>query len=103
MRTVNSSSIAHLYQNPTYVPRVFTDKLFEASVSDISFGGEPDRAIRFVERHQLMKPDVWALFVKQFRTHPEPADKGWRGEYWGKMMRGACWTYKYTKNSVLYA
>ena len=27
---------------------------------------------------------------------------GWRGEYWGKMMRGACITYKYTQSSKLY-
>ena len=27
---------------------------------------------------------------------------GWRGEYWGKMMRGACFTYSYTRNPQLY-
>lgn len=28
-------------------------------------------------------------------------DNGWRGEYWGKMMRGACLTYRYTRNRKL--
>ena len=28
-------------------------------------------------------------------------DNGWRGEYWGKMMRGACLTYRYTRSQKL--
>jgi len=34
----------------------------------------------------------------------EDADKdgGWRGEYWGKCMRGAAFVYSYTKNPELY-
>ncbi len=48
-----------------------------------------------------MRDDLWVRFVQQFR---EDADHegGWRGEYWGKMMRGACFTYSYTKNPELY-
>ena len=30
-------------------------------------------------------------------------DKGWRGEYWGKMMRGAAFVYAYSRDPELYA
>jgi len=66
------------------------------------FYGVMDRQARFIEENQLLfKPD-WELFVKQFRDHSDDADKGWRGEYFGKMMRGASMTYQYTKNEALY-
>jgi DUF1680 family protein len=43
---------------------------------------------------QLTDADLWAKFVELFK-HPgvDDADCGWRCEYWGKMMRGACFTY----------
>lgn len=46
---------------------------------------------------------LWAVFVHQFRIGDvDDRDEGWRGEYWGKMMRGACFTYAYTQNEKLY-
>lgn len=89
--------------NPTYAPRLLTDVLLEADFEELSLGGEPDRAARYIEKLQLLRPELWELFVNQFRTKPDNSDNGWRGEYWGKMMRGACLTYKYTKNPELYA
>ena len=58
--------------------------------------------IHYVEDNQLLNPDQWATFVNQFRTQPDSADNGWRGEFWGKMMRGASITYQYTQNEKLY-
>ena len=43
-----------------------------------------------------------SFFVEQYRTEADIADLGWRGEYWGKMMRGAVLTYAYTKSEKLY-
>jgi DUF1680 family protein len=57
----------------------------------------------FVEREQLLDKSLWDIFVKQFSSKADGADGGWRGEYWGKMMRGACLTYSYTKNPKLYS
>ncbi len=53
---------------------------------------------------QLKDTRVWKKFVELFR-HPgvDDADHGWRCEYWGKMMRGACFTYQVTEDRELYA
>lgn len=40
--------------------------------------------------------------MEQFRTDADVHDAGWRGEYWGKMMRGACFVYDYTRSPALY-
>lgn len=66
------------------------------------FEGIMDRTMRFVEELQLTDVVLWKRFVEQFRLHTDSDDAGWRGEYWGKMMRGACFVYSYTKNEVLY-
>lgn len=53
----------------------------------------------WAETH-LLDPVLWATFVNQFRYHTDTR-RQWRGEYWGKTMRGACMTYSYTKNPEL--
>lgn len=66
------------------------------------FRGVMDYYARFIEENQLLLEEDWHLFVDQFRSGVDDADAGWRGEYFGKMMRGACMTYQYTKNEALY-
>ena len=68
----------------------------------ISFRGTMDYYARFIEENQLLLEEDWHLFVNQFRSGVDDADAGWRGEYFGKMMRGAAMTYRYTKNEKLY-
>ena len=65
------------------------------------YSGFFDKAVKFIEKEQLLRTDLWIRFVQQFK---EDADHegGWRGEYWGKMMRGACFVYAYSRNSELY-
>ncbi len=60
-----------------------------------------DYAFNFVEKTQLLKPELWRRFVDQFRSDAD-FDGGWRGEYWGKMMRGASLVYQYSQNEELY-
>lgn len=55
----------------------------------------------FVEELQLTRDDLWHRFAHQF-DHDADFDAGWRGEFWGKMMRGACFVYSYTHNPKLY-
>ena len=90
-------------ENKTYLPRLTTDVLFEAEAGSFNYSGTYDEATRFVEGHQVKNTRLWKLFVKQFRIQPDSETGGWRGEYWGKMMRGACWIYKYTGDAELYS
>ena len=95
------SIISELYgENTVNIKRVATDKFF-ADGTDCRFEGIIDKTAKFIEDFQLLDGEHWARFVRQFKDHTDGADKGWRGEYWGKMMRGACFTYSYTKNPDL--
>ncbi len=67
------------------------------------YTGETDHYVRFAMEHQLMNADTWKNFVKVFTEDSDDWDKGWRCEYWGKMMRGACLTYMYNKDEGLYS
>lgn len=61
-----------------------------------------DQMIRLVQDGQLKDRSLWQLAAKQFKGTPDDVDLGWRGEYWGKLMRGACQTWQYTKDEELY-
>jgi len=64
--------------------------------------GLTDFYVRFVENFHLQSHDIWSEFVRIFILKGDVEDNGWRGEYWGKMMRGACFCYYYTQNENLY-
>ena len=66
-----------------------------------SFEGFLEENIRFIEDFQLKDKALWKRFSDQFKIHSDD-DNGWRGEYWGKMMRGACYVYSYTQDAELY-
>lgn len=69
--------------------------------SEYKYNNFINDAMIFAEESQLLRPELWRRFVQQFREHSDISN-GWRGEYWGKMMRGACFVYTYTKNKELY-
>ena len=63
-------------------------------MGSLHFTGMFDRAIRFVQERQLKDPAVWKRLAEPFRSgNADDANLAWRGEYWGKMMRGASLTY----------
>lgn len=71
------------------------------------WNGRIHHTMQFVEDFQLLDVEHWKRFVEQFRIHsdcyePYWPTNGWRGEYWGKMMRGASLVYAYSKNEELY-
>jgi len=68
----------------------------------IRLEGLPDFYVRFVENFHLQDRSLWSKFVKVFKLKADTWDNGWRGEFWGKMMRGACLCYQYTQNEKLY-
>lgn len=56
----------------------------------------------FIMQKQLKDKSLWKKFVTVFEQNADIEDRGWRGEYFGKMMRGACLTYRYYPDAELY-
>ncbi len=83
-------------------PRLATDTLFFDPANSYSYLGFVNHTAHHIERVQLTDTTLWNRFVSQFRADSDGEDAGWRGEYWGKMMRGACFVYAYTKTPKLY-
>ncbi len=69
--------------------------------NNYEFKGFIQEKLDFISAFQLERVELWYRFVNQFKEHSD-TDNGWRGEYWGKMMRGACFVYAATKNQKLY-
>ena len=74
-----------------------------SGVREQCYTGVSASAVSFIERDQLGDALLWRRFVDQFREQIDGENQGWRGEYWGKMMRGAVLVYTYSKNESLYA
>lgn len=89
-------------QNKQYGKRYDTDTQLIDMTCGRKYNGIMDRYARFIEENQLLYEEDWDLFIRQFESGVDDHDLGWRGEYLGKMMRGACMTYQYTKNEKLY-
>ncbi|MBD5459393.1 MAG: hypothetical protein HDR26_00395 [Lachnospiraceae bacterium] len=66
------------------------------------YSGIADEMLRFVEKEQLKDRTLWELVTEVYASCPDDVDLGWRGEYWGKLMRGACMTWQYTADEALY-
>ena len=64
-------------------------------------GSIHDTAV-FLQKEQLTDRKLWKRFVDQFRNGIDGENRGWRGEYWGKMIRGAVLVYQYTGDGELY-
>lgn len=58
-------------------------------------------ACKFLTREQIGKAELWKKLVDQFRFRTDKTGN-YRGEYWGKIMRGAALICGYTKNDELY-
>ena len=76
-------------------------EIYTHDVTNAKYNGFVDDAFKFIEDFQLLSPLHWRRFVEQFRVNSD-TNRGWKGEYWGKMMRGASLVYSYTKNPKLY-
>lgn len=63
-------------------------------------GGQAERAVLFITGEQLKNRELWHSLAAQFSRRPDTCE--WRGEYFGKMMRGGCLIYRYTHDSELY-
>lgn len=71
------------------------------NIAESKWGGYIGYLLEYVVHEQLLDENLWELFVKQYRQQND-TDNGWRGEYWGKMMRGAVLTYIVTGDEKIY-
>ena len=88
-------------KNSANYPRLGTDTFFADYDNKYRYEGFVHDRFVLIEDMQLLKPDAWKRYVQQFREDAD-FDRGWRGEFWGKQMRGACFVYSYTKNRELF-
>lgn len=65
-------------------------------------GGVLENAASFITENQLLRTDLWERFVSMFKLGIDSENGGWRGEYFGKMMRGGCFMYRLTGDNELY-
>ncbi len=79
-----------------------SDMLYQLPSGSFKYGDFLSSKLNYIEKVQLLDVDLWALFANQFKIRLDRNDNGWRGEYWGKMMRGACFVYSCTQNDKLY-
>jgi len=97
-----SKAMEALYKKGTVnAQRIDTDTLFADDNIVCKFEGILEKSMNYIADFQLIDPIHWTRFVNQFRIHSDNPG-GWRGEYWGKMMRGACFVYSCTRDEKLY-
>lgn len=76
--------------------------VLEKTISESAFRGCGNETVEFLTRDALMDEVLWKKFVQVFRDQEDGDNLGWRGEYWGKMMRGAVMTYECVYDANLY-
>ncbi len=77
-------------------------QVFEKIASEGTLSGREAEAVSFLLREQYLDADLWRKFVNQFRLRQDGDTVGWRGEYWGKAMRGAVMVYEGCRDEKLY-
>ena len=60
------------------------------------------KAAEFLTEYHLCNKEMWKRFADVYREQTDGQNMGWRGEYFGKMMRGAVLVYEYTRDESLY-
>ena len=83
------------------IKQVKTDAL-QLFPTEKNFYGAAEDAVRFLTTDALTDPALWKKFVQTFRDQQDGDNLGWRGEYWGKSMRGAAMVYAYSQDENLY-
>lgn len=77
------------------------DNIQLLSYKTLKIHGITDDYVRFVEKDRLKNRAMWKKLVQPFYTR-EDTDGYWRGEFFGKEMRGASLVYRYTGDKELY-
>ena len=66
-----------------------------------TLGGYAGSLIHFIIEKEYLDKDKYHLFASQFQLHSDE-NGTWRGEFWGKFVRGACECYKASGNHIVY-
>lgn len=69
----------------------------------IQWTGLIDERMRNMQETYAKDAFLWKLLVKPFRGTPDDARLSWKGEFWGKFMRGCALICAYTQDDELYA
>lgn len=72
------------------------------NIEKIKFSGYTSELLNYILNEQFLDENLYKLFVNQFRIHSD-INNGWRGEFWGKLVRSACSIYKTNKSKKLYS
>ncbi len=83
-------------------PYLSTDIFFADYSNSYEYSSYIKKAIDFIKKKQLLKPELWSRFVERFRLQHDSVSGGWQGEFWGKMMRGGCFVYTASGDQELY-
>lgn len=71
------------------------DARFAESAGAFDFDDALSGEIAKIRKIQLLDRELWKKLVDIFRPDNSDGENGtWKCEYWGKMMRGACFVYK---------
>ncbi|MBQ9112603.1 MAG: glycoside hydrolase family 127 protein [Clostridia bacterium] len=78
------------------------NNLFPDISQNIFLDGILKDSVDFVLAEQLLDRGLWKKLVEQYRLFSDSDKSEWRGEYWGKMMRGAAFVLSVTRDRELY-
>ena len=84
-------------------PKFDRNRLSFDDTLDARFSGIVNDFINISAANALYDAELYKRFVNCFRVRDDSFDAGWRGEFWGKVMRGAVFTYSYTRDPELYS
>ena len=82
---------------------VVSDKFYSLNPGCYNWQGKFLDTLKLITEKQLYDVSLWKLFTNQFSRNSDDEDNGWRCEFWGKMMRGACLIYNATNDKKLYS
>ena len=89
-------------ENSANYPRLDKDVFFTDYNNSYKFNGFIDDYFNLIQKEQLMDTKLWHRFVSQFINKTD-TNFGWKCEFWGKIMRGACFVFSYTQDKALYS
>ena len=68
----------------------------------IVYHNQISKMVDFVIQTQILNRAMWKNFIEVFKDKTDSEDLRWRGEYFGKAMRGACLVYQFNKSKEIY-
>lgn len=72
------------------------------SIGGVKINGVMNDYLDFVNEQQLKDRATWKRYTDAFLTKADNGDRRWRGEFWGKQMRGAVMVYMVNRDGELY-